>query len=151
MNKYDKIQELSKENFRRLTGVKKETFSKMLEILEKAEAIKRAKGGRKNKASLPDRLLMCLEYLREYRTYFHIAGSYGISESACNRNSRWIEDILIKSGEFSLPSKKALLKSDVEYEVVLVDVTECPIERPKKGKKNITQGRKNAIRRKPKC
>ncbi len=28
-------------------------------------------------------LLMVLEYLREYRTYFHIGQSYGMSESNC--------------------------------------------------------------------
>ncbi len=77
---------------------------------------------------------MALEYLREYRTYFHISRSYGISESACYRNIRWIEDTLIKDGTFSLPGRKALLKSDVEYEVVLIDATESPIERPKKNK-----------------
>ena len=38
----------------------------------------------------------------------------------------------IKSARFSLPGKKALLKSDVEFEVVLIDASESPIERPKK-------------------
>jgi hypothetical protein len=75
---------------------------------------------------------MTLEYLREYRTYFHLGQSYGISESACNRNCRWIEDALIKSKKFSLPGKKALLKSNAEFEVILIDATESPIERPKK-------------------
>jgi hypothetical protein len=31
-----------------------------------------------------------------------------------------------------LPGKKALLKSNVEFEVILIDATETPIERPKK-------------------
>ena len=75
---------------------------------------------------------MALEYLREYRTYFHLGRSYGLSESACYRACRWVEDMLIKSGKFSLPGKKALLKSDVEYELILIDASETPIERPKK-------------------
>ena len=41
---------------------------------------------------------MALEYLREYRTYFHLCRSYGLSESACYRSCRWVEDILIKIG-----------------------------------------------------
>jgi hypothetical protein len=61
-----------------------------------------------------------------------VGSSYGVSESSCYRNIKWIEDTLIKHPEFSLPGKKALLKSDVEYEVVLIDATETPIERPKK-------------------
>jgi hypothetical protein len=75
---------------------------------------------------------MTLEYLREYRTYFHLGQSYGLSESACYRNCKWIENTLIKSKAFSLPGKKALLKSDTQFEVILIDATESPIERPKK-------------------
>jgi hypothetical protein len=58
--------------------------------------------------------------------------SYGLSESTCYRNCKWIEDILIKSKVFSLPGKKALLNSDTEFEVILIDATESTIERPKK-------------------
>ena len=43
-----------------------------------------------------------------------------------------IEDVLIKSGAFSLPGKKALLETDNEFEVILIDAAESPIERPKK-------------------
>lgn len=89
---------------------------------------------------------MALEYLREYRTYFHISRSYGISESACYRNIRWVEDTLIKSRQFSLPGKKALLKSNVEYEVMLVDASESPIQRPKKNKSITTLARRSGIR-----
>jgi hypothetical protein len=48
------------------------------------------------------------------------------------RTIRWVEDTLIKEGTFSLPGRKALLKSEVEYEVILIDATESPIERPQK-------------------
>ena len=71
---------------------------------------------------------------------------YGISESTCYRNIRWVEDTLIKDGSFSLPGKKELLKSDVEYEVVLIDAKEKPIERPKKNKSIFTQGKRSIIR-----
>jgi hypothetical protein len=39
---------------------------------------------------------------------------------------------LIKSKLFHLPGKKALAKSEMEWEVVIIDVSEHPIERPKK-------------------
>ena len=132
--KFEQIKSESQEGFRRLTGIKRTTFDVMTTILSEAEALLKAQGGKPNKLSIEDRLLMALEYLREYRTYFHISRSYGISESACYRNIRWVEDTLIKDGKFSLPGRKALLKSDVEYEVVLIDATETPIERPKKNK-----------------
>lgn len=95
---------------------------------------------------MEDRLLMTLEYLREYRTYFHIATAYQISESACYRNIRWVEDTLVKHPDFALPGRKALLKSDVNYEVVLIDATETVIERPKKDKSTSIQVKRKNIR-----
>lgn len=130
--KYEQIKKLEEEKFRRLTGVKRTTFEKMIWILEEAEVKKKAKGGRKSKLSLEDRLLMALEYIREYRTYFHVSQSYGVSESTAYDIIKWVEDTLIKHPDFRLPGRKALLKSDMEYEVILIDATETAIERPKK-------------------
>ena len=90
-------------------------------------------------------LLATLEYLREYRTYAHIAASYGIAESNIYRGIKWEEDTLVRDGTFSLPDRKASLKSDMEYEVWL-DATESPIERPKKAKGEIIPGRKSGTR-----
>ena len=132
--KYEQIKKLEAEKFRRLTGVKRETFDKMVSILGDADIKKKARGGRKNKLSIADRLLMALEYIREYRTYFHVSQSYGVSESTAYDTIKWIEDTLIKHPDFALPGKKALLRSDIEYEVILIDATETPIERPKKNK-----------------
>lgn len=132
MGKYDRIKSLSGEEFKRLTGVKRKTFHEMMEILNEEEVKKKKGGGKPNALSIEDRLLMALEYLREYRTYFHVSQSYGITESTCYRNCRWVEDILIRNGKFSLPGRKELLKSDTEYEIILIDASESPIERPKK-------------------
>ena len=144
--KYDQIKELDDERFRRLTGVKRSTFEMMFKILVEADQIKKAKGGRKNKLSIEDQLLITLEYIREYRTYFHISQSYNTSESAAYKTIKWVEDTLIKHQNFALPGRKALLKSDVEYDVILIDATETPIERPKNDKNVFTPGRKNDIR-----
>jgi len=135
MQKYEQVSKLSLTSFRRLTGVKLATFKKMVEILREKESQRKARGGKPSRLTIEDRLLMCLEYLREYRTYFHLGQSYCLSESACYRSCRWIEDTLVKSKEFALPGKKALLKSDMEYEVVLIDASESPIQRPKKKSK----------------
>ncbi|MEP0857596.1 transposase family protein [Trichocoleus sp. DQ-U1] len=43
------------------------------------------KRGGQAKLSVEDQLLLVLEYWREYRTQFHIATSWGISESAVCR------------------------------------------------------------------
>jgi hypothetical protein len=144
MIKFEQIKDESEEGFRRLTGIKRTTFAVMLGILRQAEIAMKAQGGKPNKLAIENRLLMTLEYLREYRTYFHISRSYGISESACYRNIRWVEDTLIKDKQFSLPGRKALLKSDMEYELILIDATETPIERPKKDKNVFTREKRNS-------
>lgn len=130
--RFENLKSLKDEHFRRLTGVKRYTFNRMLEILTEAFQRKMASGGRRSRLSVADMLLLALEYIREYRTYFHIAQSYGVSESCAYRTSRWVEDTLVKHPDFSLPGRKALQKSDMQYEVILVDATETPIERPKK-------------------
>ena len=120
MGKYEELKNFPAKQFRRLTGVQRETFEKMATILVDAQSKRYRKAGRKGCLSIEDKLLMALEYLREYRTYFHLGRSYGLSESACYRACKWVEDILIKSREFSLPGKKELLKSNMEYEVILM-------------------------------
>ena len=141
--KYETIAEYSNTKFRRITGVKRATFDRMVGILQKGYAEKHRRRGRKPKLSIEDMLLATLEYLQEYRTYAHIAASYGIAESNIYRGIKWVEDTLIRDGTFSLPGRKAPLKSETEYEVVLVDATESPIERPKKSKSDTIRERKS--------
>ncbi len=143
--KYEKVLKLNEEEFKRLTGVKKQTFYEMVKIVEKAHKIKKAKGGRKNKLCIEDMILMTLEYYREYRTYFHISIDYGISESNVWQTIKWVESVLIESGIFALPGKKELLKNEFEYEIIMIDATETPIQRPKKNKEITTLGRKKDI------
>jgi hypothetical protein len=142
--KAEDIQGLSEASFRRFTGIKKSTYTEMCAVLREAETQQKARGGKPNHLSIETRLLMMLEYWREYRTYFHIGGSFGVSESTAFRTIRWCEDTLIKSGAFTLPGRKALLKSDMQFEVVLIDATETPIERPKKSSGPATPARKSA-------
>lgn len=90
-------------------------------------------------------LSVTLEYLREYRTYFHIAQTWGVYESTAYRIIRSVEDTLIRSRKFRLPGKKKLLEPEHEIEIVVVDVTESLIERPKKNRNSSTAARKNDI------
>lgn len=69
---------------------------------------------------------------REYRTYFQIGTSWGVNETTALRITRKVEDIFIKSGLFNLPGKKAVQPKNTEIEIVVVDVAEHEIERPKK-------------------
>ncbi|KAG6559117.1 Helix-turn-helix of DDE superfamily endonuclease [Candidatus Rhabdochlamydia oedothoracis] len=105
---------LDEEKFRRLTGVKQKTFDKMIGILEQEVKDRKTKKRRKKKISIENMLLMTLEYIREYRTYFHISQSYSVSESNAYKTVKWLEDTVIKHPDFELPGRKALLKSDTD-------------------------------------
>ena len=92
-----------------------------------------------------DRVLFMLEYYREYRTLYHMGIDYGISEGHASKIVRDVESVLIKSGKFSLPSKRALYEADSEIEFVIIDETESPIQRPKKSKNDTIQARRSNI------
>ena len=138
---YKEIESLSKEKFKRLTGVKKEVFLLMLEVVNtyKMAMRKHPTRGIPPKLSAADKLLLMLMYYREYRSQFHIGITYGISESRVCEIISETESILILDKRFHLPGKKALLKQENNFEVVLVDVTESPIERPKKSSAKTTR------------
>ncbi|MBF2004186.1 MAG: transposase family protein [Chlorogloeopsis fritschii C42_A2020_084] len=114
----------------------------MVEVL-KPELLRTGKKGGQPKLSVEDHLLIALEYWREYRTYFHISKSWGIHESTVYRIVRKVENILIKSGAFRLPGKRELNQGAYEWKVLVVDVTETPVERPKKNSDDIIAARKN--------
>jgi hypothetical protein len=130
---YEQVKNLKPEDFKRLCGVRQETFTQMVSVVQ-AHSQPKQKTGRPGKLSLEDQVLMTLEYWREYRTYFHIGQTWGINESTAYRIIKKIEDILSKSRAFGLPEKKKLQSADYQIEVIVVDVTETPIERPKKTK-----------------
>src|ERR1700730_14549559 len=80
--RFGSVKELKGEAFRRLTGIQRDTFEEMAALLFAAKCKQKAAGGKPNTLCIEDQLLMMLEYWREYRTYFHIAQAYELSESA---------------------------------------------------------------------
>lgn len=87
---------------------------------------------------------MTLQYWREYRTFFHLARSWGLHESSVWRTIRRVEDVLTTSQAFTLPGQKKLQMPDHEIEFIVVDVAETPIERPKKSKQATTVAKRSA-------
>lgn len=131
---YNEIERLSGSKFQRPTGVKREVFEQMSDVINtsKRSSRKHPTRGTPAKLSNADKLLLLLMYYREYRTQFHIGITYGISESRVCEIIKEIESIPIGDTRFHLPGKKSLLKEENSFEIVLVDVTESPVERPKK-------------------
>ena len=75
-----------------------------------------------------------------------IGAEYGVSKSTICESIQWVENTLEKDKTFKLPDKKVLKKADDCIEYIVVDVTESPIHRPKKGQKEYYSGKKSAIR-----
>ncbi len=139
--KYFKVNKLTDKDFRRVVGVKRETFKDMVKVVRRHYKKKKVKGGTNKSLSANDETLMMLEYYREYRTFKHIGVDYGVSESTAHYIVTKIEKILIQEPQFHLKTlKHAIPIEDTNnLEIVVVDVTESQCERPKKSKKDTTQ------------
>lgn len=143
---YEKLKNLSAANFKRYCGVERKTFDKMCAVVRQKSVARRLVSGRPPKLSTEDQILLTLEYWREYRTMFHLSCNWGISESAVSRIVTKVEDLLSESREFALPRAKRDENFAPDIEIVVVDVAETEIERPKKSKKDIILARKSGTR-----
>lgn len=148
--KYEQVKTLKPSDFKRRFGVEPTTFSLMVKEVEKKKKKRKKKNkknaGRKPKLSLEDTILLTLTYWREYRTQFHLGTDYGISETRVCRIIKEVENILSKCKKFDLPKRKKPSGAKIDYEVILVDATESPVERPKKNRTPIIQGKRRNIR-----
>lgn len=144
MDNIKRIANLCDDEYQGLFGVQKATFEAMLAVLEEASRQLRKKGGPIPILSVLDKLVITLGYYREYRSMLHIGFDYGVYKSRIFYAIHWVEDTLLKSKLFSLPSKRELINPDTDVEVVIIDVTEQETERPKKNKRNLIQESANA-------
>ena len=146
MNAYEKIEKLNEKDFKLITGVTKEVFYKMLEVLKKKYDEEHKRGGR---PGLPVelRLTLSLEYWREYRSFRHMANDHQICKSKINETVIWVENVLSESDDFRLKELKERFKpeEDDKIEIVIIDVEEQPIERPKYNQKASYSGKKKGI------
>jgi hypothetical protein len=157
MNKFEKLMELKNlELFQLLTGVTKAVFLQMLAVLtQEYNWIHQTKGGNPNGTEVGLKLVIALEYWREYRTMRHMAFDYNIPLSTLCGCITWVEDILSRSEKFKIPELKEKFKQRDDdgdpIRIVLIDVEEQPIERPKENQKNHYSGKKNATQQNTNC
>jgi len=124
----------SASSFKRATGIHNNVFLEIVEILNNHKQLhrKHPTSGNKPILSTEDALLMVLMYYREYRTQYHIGITHVLSESRVYEMIKEIYSIIVQDARYHLPGKKKLLQSENTFEVVLIDVSESPVERPKK-------------------
>jgi len=79
------------------------------------------------------RLTLALEYWREYRSFRHMTNDHQISKTAIDNAVLWVENVLSELEKFKIQYLKKRFKpgEDIEIKVVMIDVEEQPIERPK--------------------
>jgi hypothetical protein len=63
----------------------------------------------------------------------NISFDYNVHKQRISEAIAFVEQVLIKDGIFSLPSKRQLTE-EKDTAIVIIDVTECETERPKKTK-----------------
>ncbi len=145
--KYHKVNKLSDKDFRRVVGVKRDTFKEMVKVVRKHYRNINSRGGTNRLMSANDETLMMLEYYREYRTFKHLSVDYGVSESTAHYIVTKIEKILIVESQFHLDKLKHIepQKDGQDIEITVVDVTESQCERPKKSKSITIQGKRKNI------
>jgi hypothetical protein len=146
MGRGKKARDAKEALFERLYGVKPATFSQMLSILQKEFNAMHKNGGKPPKLTPEDKLYVTLKYLREYRTMDSIAAEYGVCKGTICLAIQWVEDTLVGDGTFALPGKRVLKRKQSSIEYIVVDVTESPINRPKKNQKEYYSGKKNGTR-----
>lgn len=143
MSYFDKIKNKRPDRFIRQVGISLVNFQNLLEAVEKEIKAKMEKNplkrrGKKSESAFTDRLLLTLLYLRQYPTFDRLGEQFHISESYACKIYHQICDILVKV--LKLKNRKALLEQPVK--VILIDVTEQPIERPTRGQKEYYSGKK---------
>jgi len=78
------------ENLNVWLGYKDGHFEEIVKVLQDAASHRETRGCCK-KLCLEDQALVCLTYWREYRTYFHIASDWQVSEATVCRTVHWVE------------------------------------------------------------
>jgi hypothetical protein len=73
----------------------------------------------------------------------HTGATYGLSEGQAWKSITRTEQVLARSKLFSLPGKKKLVDPQNQWEIVLLDVSEHPLERPNKSSDAITRARRS--------
>jgi transposase len=128
--------------FLRLFGVNaiqfNEILTKVTPLWEKKVLGTYKRPGRNFALCLEDMVLMLLLYYRSYVTQMFVGYLFGLDDSRVCRIIQKLEPLLAKV--MAIPKEKYL--SQEEVEATLVDATEQPIERPKKGQRAYYSGKK---------
>jgi hypothetical protein len=142
MSVSDKVTSQKPIIFNRLVGMPVKDFEVILEKLtplwEKKILSAYKRPGRNFKLNLADMLMMLLIYYRSYITQVFLGYLFGIDDSRVCRLIKRLEPLLARV----VAIRKDRHLSQKELENLIIDATEQPIERPKKGQGKYYSGKK---------
>lgn len=130
----------SPKKFLRTFGLNRVDFFYLLTLVEKwlRQRALHPKGGHPFVLSAYDYLAITLLYIRQYHTMDSIADEWGVAKGTICKVYNTTITYLVTCGKLRLLSDKDLSEGDI----VVVDATESPINRPKKGQKEYYSGKK---------
>jgi len=135
LNRYPKI-------FSRLFGLSplhfEEVMKKLHPLWQKKVVSRYKRPGRDFKLELEDMVLMLLLYYRSYSSQLFVGVLFDLDDSRVCRLIQKLEPLL--ASVMALSKTRHLCQEEVES--LIIDATEQPIERPKKGQKAFYSGKK---------
>ena len=136
----EELKKLKPNQYKRLLGVDFAIVCKMETIVEKSYREKHKKGGRKNKFTAHEMVILFLLYVKNYNAMEDYAFNFKVSKSTICTTIHFVLNSLIKDKNFTLFGS-LYTKSD-SSEDRQIDVTEVRIERPKYQQKEKYSGKK---------
>ena len=142
---FNKAKLQNSDDFKRDTGISLDDFNIVVhEIKKHIEELHKKNPnltkGIKSSLTIEDKTLLTLYYLRHYTTFKNIGDIFNLSESYSNKIYHYILNIMSKT--IHVNNHKQLL--DKDFDTILIDVSEQPIERPMKKQKKYYSGKKKA-------
>jgi hypothetical protein len=144
MRCFESLTSLSSEEFLRDVGMTLEQFLTVRDqvvaamIAERVRAPIKNRGKQTSRLTVEDKLLLTLTYVRHYPTFQQLGSQFGISESYAHKLYERYRGYLVQIRR--LPGHRALLNP--ELTAILIDVTEQPIERPRRRQRIYYSGKK---------
>src|SRR5699024_7749168 len=96
------------------------------------------------------KVLITLDYLRNYGTFLELSFKYGVSETTARTIVERVENVLVRSGKFSLPNRNELRNAPERPMTVLIEATDTIIQRTKNNSVRTTQANATDTPSKPK-
>jgi IS5 family transposase len=128
--------------FKKLFGVSIEEFERIHKavtpVWEKKVKARYKRPGRHSKHDLASHVMMLLLYYRCYITQEFVGFLFDLDDSNVSRNIRTLEPLLARV--MAISKTRHLTQEEVEE--LIIDATEQPVERPKKGQKAFYSGKK---------